>query len=190
MDLTVSHLSTSFGDHPVLQDFSVRFPEGQITCIRGPSGCGKTTLFNLLLGHIVPDAGEIAGMPERVSVVFQEDRLCEDFSALSNLRFALGRKVPAEQLTAALSELGLDGGDRRPVRTWSGGMKRRVALARAVLFESDLLLLDEPFKGLDEESRRQAAEFLLRRRAGRTVLCITHDDVDARLLGAQELHMA
>lgn len=189
-DIVLDRVSFAYESQPVLRDLSLTLPVGRITCLMGPSGCGKTTLFRLLCGSIAPLSGTITGIPDRISAVFQEDRLCEDFSALSNLRFAVGSRPEKSELVALLDSLGLEGASPAPVRTFSGGMKRRVAIARALAAEGDLLLLDEPFKGLDEESRAAAAEILLARTAGKTVFVITHDPAEAELLSAPVLEMS
>ena len=183
-DIVITRLSKSFGDKPVLRELSLSLPAGKILCLMAPSGAGKTTLARILLGLDRADSGEITGLPARVSAQFQEDRLSEGHSVLANLRFALGRGPSREALVGALAELSLSDAADTPVRNLSGGMRRRVALARAVLFPSELLVLDEPFKGLDEAARADAVRFLLRRQAGRTVLVITHDAREAELLGA------
>ena len=188
-DIVLDRVSFAYEDQPVLQEFSHTLPAGHITCLMGPSGCGKTTLFRLLCGSIAPLSGTITGIPDRISAVFQEDRLCEDFSALSNLRFAVGSRPDKAELVALLDSLGLEGDSPAPVRTFSGGMKRRVAIARALAAKGDLLLLDEPFKGLDEETRAAAAKLLLARTAGKTVFVITHDPAEAKLLSAPVLEM-
>lgn len=186
MSIEVKGLSKAFGEKNVLKDFSHRFPEGKTTCIMGPSGCGKTTLLRLLMGLEAPDSGEILGMDGRkISAVFQEDRLCEAICAASNLRLvspALSRQK-AEQ---ALSALGLSGSLRQPVRELSGGMKRRVALLRALLADYDILLADEPFQGLDQNTRQQAMEYFRESTAGKTVILVTHQRDEAEFLG-QEL---
>ena len=84
-DLVLSNITKSYGERLVLEDLSLSFPAGSVTCIMGPSGCGKTTLFNLITGTIKADAGTITGLPDKLSIVFQEDRLCESFpqSAIS-----------------------------------------------------------------------------------------------------------
>ena len=94
-DLILEHISKRYGDHVVLEDFSARFPAGQCTCIMGPSGCGKTTLLRIILGLEQPDHGTIQGQVRPVSAVFQENRLFEDFSALSNAPKGTGRRPPA-----------------------------------------------------------------------------------------------
>ena len=183
--LTIRGICKSFEGRPVLEDVSFDFPEAAVTALRGPSGCGKTTLVNIILGLIESDAGEVL-MPAsaRTAAVFQEDRLIEHFSAARNVRLTAPASVPDEQIRAALSELGLaDEGEKR-VSEFSGGMRRRVAVVRAALFQPHLLLLDEPFKGLDEEMRAKTAAFLCRACAQATTILVTHDETEAALMGA------
>lgn len=188
-DIEIRRLDKSFGEKTVLRKFSAVLPGGKITCLMGPSGCGKTTLASILLGLTEPDGGEISGLPEKRSAVFQEDRLCEDFSALSNVRLVTGKAVPEQKIRDCLRELGLGDSLKKPVREMSGGMKRRVAIARALLAEGELLLLDEPFKGLDEATKADVVGLLQKSVAQKTVLLITHDPAEAELLGAQIIKM-
>ncbi len=189
MDICLNHVSKSYGELSVLRDLSLRFPERETTCLMGPSGCGKTTLLRLLMGLEKCDAGEITGVPERISAVFQEDRLCLPFSAAANIRLVTGRRVPVKEIRALLALLGLEeAGDKR-VEDFSGGMRRRVAIARCLLAEGPLVLLDEPFKGLDGELRRDVAGIVRRYTAGRTVILVTHEEEDAAALGGQILRM-
>ena len=155
----------------------------------GRNGRGKTTLLRILLGLEKPDSGELMGMAVRWSAVFQEDRLLEGLDALGNLRFALGTDYEEAKAAAMLTALGLTWETGKPVREWSGGMKRRVALARALLYDAPLLVLDEPFKGLDETTARQCMDALARRAAGRAVLLVTHDAQEGDYLHARTLQM-
>ncbi len=183
--LTIRDICKSFDGRPVLKNVSFDFPEAAVTALRGPSGCGKTTLVNIILGLLAPDEGEVL-LPAsaRTAAVFQEDRLIEHFSAARNVRLTAPASVPDEQIRAALSELGLaDEGEKR-VSEFSGGMRRRVAVIRAALFQPQLLLLDEPFKGLDEEMRARTASFLRRNCAQATTILVTHDETEAALMGA------
>lgn len=188
-DIILSHVEKAFGDHTVLKDFSHVFPEGEITVIRGASGCGKTTLLRLISGIYTPDSGEITGVPQKLSFVFQEDRLAEDFSALSNIRLVTGKRVAREEIERHLDELSLREVMKKPVRDFSGGMKRRVAISRAVLFDADLLLLDEPFKGLDQELKKTVMDYVLKYTRGKTVICVTHDPAEEDYLGGNLLIM-
>lgn len=172
MEIRMENLCKSYGGKPVLTNLSAVFREG-VACIAAPSGTGKTTLLRLLLGLERPDGGSIQGADCRWAAVFQEDRLLEHLSAAGNLRFALG-DLPGEA-GELLARLGLDLTDPKPVRAWSGGMKRRLALARALLAPSDALALDEPFTGLDEENRARCLELIRRAGAEKPVLLATHD---------------
>ncbi|WP_295734518.1 ATP-binding cassette domain-containing protein [uncultured Oscillibacter sp.] len=172
MEIRVEGLCKSYGGKPVLTNLTAVFRPG-ITCVSAPSGTGKTTLLRLLLGLERPDGGSIRGADCRWAAVFQENRLLEDLSAAGNLRFVLG-EVP-EEAGELLFRLGLELSDPKPVRNWSGGMKRRLALARALLAPAEALALDEPFTGLDGESRARCLEQIRERGGGRPVLLATHD---------------
>ena len=154
MDLVISHVYKDFGRGPVLRDVSLTVRQGETVCLMGPSGLGKTTLLRCVAGLERPESGSITGVPERLGYVFQEDRLCGVFSAVANVRLATGRALPEAEILRHLEELGLAGSARRPVSQLSGGMRRRVAIARAVCAGPRLLLLDEAFKGLDDQCRR------------------------------------
>ncbi len=191
MNLEVKNLSKAYGDHVVLDGFSHTFPEGRVTAIEGRSGCGKTTLLRLIAALERPDAGTIAGVPEGgIGMVFQEDRLPPQLTAVDCLRSVLKNAPERDgRIWEALAALGLDGDLDKPVREFSGGMRRRVALARALLFPSKLVLLDEPFKGLDADTRHAAIRFARPLLAGRTVLLVTHDPGDAGDFDALVLRM-
>lgn len=178
MELRVSHLSKFYGTQEVLHDLSFTANEG-ITCVMGPSGVGKTTLLRLLLGLEKPDSGKISlTEPGRNSAVFQENRLLEQLDAMENIRFVLGREFQKEKAEMLLQKLGLDVKTGQPVREFSGGMKRRLALARALLQPSELLLLDEPFSGLDKQNRIRALKNIQQVAKKRIVLLVTHEESD------------
>lgn len=189
MDIAVENLSVSFGEKQVLRTLSLTFPAGSCTAVMGPSGSGKTTLLRVLMGLEKAYEGKVSGIPEKRSAVFQEDRLQDFYSALANLRLTLPG-IKNETLLHELSLLGLTGPDaRKPARSLSGGMKRRVALARAMLADGEVLFLDEPFKGLDEKTRTQAIEFVRTHRNGRTLIAVTHDEREAEALGCTILRL-
>ena len=183
MEVQVQNLCKSFGGERVLENVTFAAGPG-VTCLMAPSGAGKTTLLRILLGLERADSGTVT-LPEhcRWSAVFQEDRLLEHLDAMGNLRFVLGAALDEPAAGALLTELGLGDTAGKPVREFSGGMKRRLALARALLAPSDALALDEPFTGLDEENRARCLA-LIRRAAEKPVLLVTHDPADAKSLGA------
>lgn len=184
MEIRVKHLCKSYGGVPVLRDVTFTAGEG-VTCVMAPSGGGKTTLLRILLGLETADGGTVEGVDCRWGAVFQEDRLLEHLDAAGNLRFALGRAYGDGRAASLLAELGLGDAGDKPVRTYSGGMRRRLALARALLADSDALALDEPFAGLDGEARAAARTCILRHRGERPVLLVTHDEEDAAGLAAE-----
>ena len=189
MAIVIHNLTKSYGGKLALPPFSCTLQEGEIVCLLGQSGCGKTTLLRLLLGLEAPTGGTLSGLPDRISAVFQEDRLCPAFSAVTNVSLALGRQVPREEIAALLTELGLSDALAKPVRELSGGMQRRVAIARSLLCPADLYLMDEPFKGLDEDTRRTVMDAVLERTRGKTLLVITHDPEEAAYLNGRIIRM-
>ena len=156
---------------------------GEFLSLLGPSGCGKTTLLRIISGLTEKDSGTITGVPERISYVFQEDRLCEDFSCVSNIMAVTGRHLKKEEIRNHLKEIGLEESMDKSVKELSGGMKRRVAIARAVCYESELLILDEPFKGLDFSLKQTVMDYIKKYSSGRTVICVTHDLQEAEYMG-------
>lgn len=186
MELRVEHLCKSYGGEAVLENVSFTAGPG-VTCVMAPSGTGKTTLLRILLGLEQPDSGSVTRC--RWAAVFQEDRLLEQTDAMGNLRFAFGGALDGEKARALLERLGLgDVGDKK-VREYSGGMKRRLALARALLAPCDALALDEPFTGLDEALRLRCLEAIREAAQDKCVLLVTHDAADAALLNAPVIRL-
>lgn len=186
MDIRLTHITKAFGEKVVLKDFSHVFAAGRRYAILAPSGKGKTTLLRLVLGLESPDAGSISGVPSRCAAVFQEDRLCRNLTVLGNLRMALGHTVSREAMLAALDRLGLGDAGNLPASQLSGGMARRVALARAILSKPELLVLDEPFTGLDSGAIAASAAAIRTACPQATILLVTHRPEDCRLLDIQE----
>ncbi len=183
-DIVLNNLCKAYGDHRVLDSFSAVIPAGRISCITGPSGRGKTTLLRLLMGLESPDGGNIVGLSGlRLSAVFQEDRLCENLNPMTNIRLACPQRS-RQDILAALKAMGLAGCAAQPVCTLSGGMRRRVALLRALLADYDILFLDEPFKGLDAGTKAVVIDETRRRVAGKSVLLVTHDPEETAALNA------
>ena len=201
MTLELQNISKSFDGLPVLRNLNLSFHQGQCYCLMSPSGSGKTTLLRILMGLEQPDQGMVlaGGKPQdmnslTVSAVFQEDRLCENLSTEANIRLVQkggkGRSRDfLQQLQDGFSAVGLEGWGKRPVKELSGGMKRRAALLRALYADWNILLLDEPFKGLDRETKDKVLAFVREKCRGKTVLCVTHEKEEAEILGAEILEL-
>ncbi len=177
MELCVTDLQKSYGGRAVLHGLTFTAPVG-LTRVVGDSGIGKTTLLRILLGLEQADGGAVTPQNLRWAAVFQEDRLLPQLDAAGNLRFALGADYDEKRAAALLSQLGLGGVGEKKVRDYSGGMKRRLALARALLAPCDALALDEPFTGLDEGNRGAALRCILRASEEKIVLLAAHETLD------------
>ena len=171
--IQVEHLSLSFGSREVLRDFSLAVPDRGVTALRGPSGCGKTTLLRCLAGLERPQGGRISGIaPRETAFLFQENRLLPWRTAGQHITDVLPRVRWGEAADwLALAEL--EGEERAYPASLSGGMGRRLALARCLALGGRLYLLDEPFTGVDPE---RAARIMGRIRALNTpVLLVSHE---------------
>jgi NitT/TauT family transport system ATP-binding protein len=188
-DIRAVNLNKAFGTHIVFKNVNLLLSGGKRTVIMGESGCGKTTLLRILMGLEQHDSGDIAGTPKYISAVFQEDRLLEEFSAVSNIAFAADKGVTKELILRHLAELGLRESAMQSASELSGGMKRRVAIARAMLAKKELLLLDEPFKGLDKQNRDRTAAYIKRHSDGVTTIIVTHDIDEVSLMDATLIRM-
>ncbi|MCI8632866.1 MAG: ABC transporter ATP-binding protein [Lachnospiraceae bacterium] len=187
MKIEVKNLSFSYGEQTVLQKVSFTLTSEQPVVLLGSSGQGKTTLLRLLAGLLTPQGGQISGITAstRIAVMFQEDRLFPQLSVWKNLKL-VRPDVTQQQAAALLTELDL--GETvlgQLPRELSGGMRRRVALARALLFEADLVLMDEPFQGLDANTRADVLKAVRKWTEGRPLLLISHEPSDAEALGAK-----
>ena len=173
--LEIREFSKRFGEKTLFEDLSLTVDRPMI--LWASSGWGKTTLLRILMGLETPSSGTVSGVG-RVGAVFQEDRLCPQLTAIQNVELVLENTKSdyKQQIVRDLQRLGLDEAALDlPVRKLSGGQKRRAALLRAVWAESDTLLLDEPFTGMDPETMKKAASLLKERCQGKPVLLATHD---------------
>ena len=201
--LSIDRLVKRYGKLTALGGVSFSVQTGQVAALLGPNGAGKTTLFQILTGLFVADGGsvsvlgfDIAKSPvaalKRLGIVFQQSALDTDLTAHQNLVFhgglhGLSRKESAARADQWLRTFGLIDIAQKPCRQLSGGTKRRVELARALMTDPALLLLDEPTQGLDPKSRKELVEtmFSLARERGLSVLWATHlvgEVVDADLI--------
>ena len=185
-------VSLQYGGKRVLSDFSFRFEDQRAYAVLGPSGCGKTTLLHLAAGLQSPTGGRVLRRPERVSVCFQEDRLLPWRTARENIALVFPRAAQKDgsalrEADKWLARVGLSGEERAFPASLSGGMKRRVALARALAFDAPALLLDEPFRALDEDAHGELLRLIRSCAQGKLLLLVTHDERDAE--GMQALHL-
>lgn len=173
----------SFGDKTLFSDFSLSIKDGVTTLIMAPSGWGKTTLLRIMANLDREYEGYIEPEGERNIVLFQENRLIEGISVISNL---LALKIDREKCLDVLSHLGLWEAKDKKVSELSGGMKRRVALSRVLLLSGDRYYLDEPFTGLDDDCKRETARYIASKLKGKSVVVVSHNREDGLLLGAAE----
>ena len=178
--IEIRNLSVKLGEKIIFSDYSITLPDEGIVMISGESGIGKTTLLRVLCGLQKPDGGRIVGMKNRkLSFVFQEPRLLDHLTALENVALVSDRAT-AEEL---LRVLNMDNELHMKAGKLSGGQKQRVSLARAFAFSNDVVLLDEPFTGLDEQNKRKAAQLI---QTARLAIIVSHDAKDAELLSVDE----
>lgn len=183
MPIKLQKVFFSYEDTPVLRDFSLEIADGEVVCLSGESGSGKTSVARLVLGLEKPQSGSVEA-PEKIAAVFQEDRLFPAMSVRENIACVGGNKTEQLLETAGLSAVA-------GKRLWhlSGGMKRRVAILRAVNFGADALILDEPFNGLDAENKKTMAKLILEVYGNKPILLISHYPPDAELLGARVVNI-
>ncbi len=189
--LRLHEVSLSFGDRRVLENCSLSLSAGDRIALMGPSGCGKTSLLRVALGLQRPDAGEVFLRARRAAAVFQEPRLLPWLSAVENVNLVLSDgKATLGEAGLWLDRLGLGDSGRLLPSELSGGMQQRVSLARALACGPDLLLLDEPFRGMDEALRGRVLRLISDSLNGAALLLISHDREEAEALGCRVLRYA
>ena len=169
-------------DRPILQEFCCSFDKEGIYCILGKSGCGKTTFFKLISGLLIPESGCIIHNAKKISFLFQENRLLPWFTILENM---LAVNKEKEYCISILEELGLFHIEKKLPCELSGGMLRRVALARAIAYDGDIFLLDEPFVGIDLERKQDIITFLKQKLCHKICLVVTHHMEEATAFSTQ-----
>lgn len=179
----------SYGEAPVIKDLSFTLPDGENLLITGPSGCGKSTVAKLILGLYKPQSGTVRA-PGTQSAVFQEDRLIERLNVQRNILLPL--KKPEYGLANSLiAEFGFENIKTKPIAALSGGMKRRVAIIRAIAYGGDAIILDEPFNGIDKENVRLIADVLNREytEKKKSIIVISHNVTDAEYFSASVMEI-
>jgi len=185
--IQLKDLCLSFGGQQVLQNCSLQVSQGRHIALMGPSGCGKTSLINIIAGLLQPDSGNVQ-VNGRVSYVFQEPALFPWLNALENVNVVLAdRPDTLSDASRWLEQAGLTDCLHKYPAQLSGGQKQRVAICRALAFGGDVLLLDEPLKGLDPQTRDAVAALIRQETRDKTLLLVTHDVQEARAL-CQEIY--
>ena len=182
--LKLIDISHSYAEHEVLKNKNLTLLPGQRIAIMGPSGCGKTTLLRIALGLTEPTDGRVENTFTKTAAVFQEPRLLPWRTAEENVNLVLGDgKATLADARNALRQMQLEEAMGKYPRELSGGMQQRVALARALAVGADLLILDEPFKAMDEDLRRQVMALVSQTKAA--ILMVTHEETEAAALGCE-----
>lgn len=182
--LMIKEITKSYGKQKVLENISFNLNESERICIYGKSGIGKTTLLRIIAGLEKADSGKITFVG-KVSMVFQEDRLLENTDVYTNLYCVLGSRFDKAEADMHLKEVGLEGAGNKIVSELSGGMKRRVAIVRCMMKSSEIILLDEPFKGLDTILKDNIIRYMVKYLNGRAVIMVTHDISEAEKIQAE-----
>lgn len=183
--IQIENLTKQYNTQLVLNEFSLLVRDGEKVAIMGESGRGKTTLLRIIAGLETYDAGQISGFDKKdVAYVFQEPRLFDSLSVIKNLIVVSQQpsRVAEKKAMELLTLVGLGKDKAKYPSELSGGMKQRLALARAFMVDRPILLLDEPFSALDQETRNDMIEFVKARTKNKTVILVTHDSDDAHAL--------
>lgn len=187
--IQVLNLNKSYGEQQVLQNRNMEITGPGITCLMGRSGGGKTTLLRILMGLEQADSGIITGVPvKELGAVFQEDRLLEEQDAYTNVQLAAPR-VSIEEIKEHFQAVRLVDYEGKPVSQLSGGMRRRIAIVRAVMADNKVIFMDEPLKGLDEVTKLAVMEYIQKYTVNKTVLLVTHEESEAAWFGGNVIRM-
>lgn len=185
--MNLQNIKKNFGDTIVFSDFSTHIDDNKITAILGPSGCGKTTLLNII-GGLTEYEGTVQRPEGNISYLFQSLRLLPNLTVEKNIDYVLRSYMPKEERRKVVSDLlekvGLQSYEKFYPAQLSGGMAQRVSIARAFAYDANILLMDEPFKGLDISLKKKIIEIFVKlyEENNRTTLFVTHDIDDALLL--------
>ena len=178
--IRLQNITVSYGEQTVLKNMDLTVPTGGRIALMGPSGCGKTTLLRLIAGLVKPTEGALHVQTDRIAFLFQDPRLLSGRTAAENVNAVLSdRQKTMPEALKWLSAVGLSEAAGKYPHELSGGMQQRVSLARALAYDGNILLLDEPLKGLDEDTKEDMIRLLNTHTAGKTILFATHDREEA-----------
>ncbi|MCI8513584.1 MAG: ABC transporter ATP-binding protein [Lachnospiraceae bacterium] len=193
--ISVEHVSKSFGERKVLKDVCVEFEKGQIYGIVGRNGSGKSMLLKCICGFVAPTEGEVTvngkrvgkevDFPEEIGFIIETPGFLPQYSAYENLKYlySIRKKTDPAKIRKYIELVGLDPDEKKHVGKYSMGMKQRLAIAQALMEESEIIILDEPFNGLDEKGVQEMREVLLELKlAGRVILLASHSREDVEYL--------
>ncbi len=184
--MELNNITKSYDGKKVLDKFSLSVKKGKTVCLFGESGCGKTTVLNIVSGLTDIDGGEIIGTDgKRISYLFQEDRLLESATAEENIMLSAKNKELSKKIidVCEISDF------LNQYPSQMSGMKRRIAIARAIAFDGDIVLLDEPFNGIDTKRVEKISEFLLEFLKDKVCIVVTHSLFEAELLEAEIINL-
>lgn len=179
--INMSNVSFSYGEKRVLDNFNLSVKQGEKVCLFGESGSGKTTVLRLIASLETADSGQII-IGGKLSVVFQEDRLLPFKTVIENIAAVNGDTDKCEELLKAFSLYEYK--DKYP-RSLSGGMKRRIAIIRALSRDFDVLILDEAFNGIDRENIEKIVQIINENTKDKTLIMVSHSEWEAEILGAK-----
>lgn len=183
-EIKIENITKKYKDQVVLEQYNGKILMPSITAIEGKSGIGKTTLIRCIMGIESVNTGRIIGIKNiRFSVVFQENGLCENLSVLSNIQLVANQTIT--HIKEELKKVGLFDIENKKVKELSGGMKRRIAIVRALQVPFDILVLDEPFQGLDRQLKEQVIAYIKEKIKGKTVLIVSHDKEELEIIGVE-----
>ncbi|MCH5248580.1 MAG: ATP-binding cassette domain-containing protein [Lachnospiraceae bacterium] len=191
-DIELKGVCKSYGGQKVIDDFSYTIKRGEHYCLTAPSGAGKTTLLKLINRIEQPERGTVEcgnGHDCRIGMVFQEDRLCGKYNTITNVMITAKESLSIKDIYEEAAKILPKDCLEKPVSELSGGMKRRCAILRAMLSESEIIIMDEPFNGLDKENREKTAAYILERSSGKTLLVTTHRAEDMELMGGVKIEL-
>lgn len=187
--MELKNICKGFDGKTVLHDVSIKIEKGETVLITGASGRGKTTLLRIMMGLTPPDSGELLNTCKSIAAVFQEDRLPNDFTPYACVKMTAPHGISKETILSHLAEVGLADSVNKPVSQLSGGMRRRAAIVRAVVCNADIVFFDEPFTGLDRDTKLKTIEYIKRHTQGKTLAFVSHDTEDETLLQARKIRI-